>query len=57
MTLTKRIHSSACRPAAAVRKAKASTPRRAVIVAFKGNEKKDTTVEKQARKTLDKVRR
>jgi hypothetical protein len=55
MMLTERIQSSACRPAAAARRAKSSSTRRTVIVAFKGDEKRDPSVEKQARKTLDKV--
>lgn len=53
--LTARINGSACGPAAAARKAKVSTARRAVIVAFKGDEKRDASIEKQARKTVDKI--
>eukprot|EP00882_Tetradesmus_deserticola_P000159 GHRQ01000180.1.p1 GENE.GHRQ01000180.1~~GHRQ01000180.1.p1 ORF type:complete len:309 (+),score=87.76 GHRQ01000180.1:165-1091(+) len=55
MMLTGRINSSACRPAGAARKAKISKPRRAVIVAFKGDEQKDPSIEQQARKTLEKL--
>jgi hypothetical protein len=53
--LTGRINGSACRPAGPARKAKVSGPRRAVVVAFKGDERKDASLDKQARKTLDKV--
>jgi hypothetical protein len=55
MMLSSHTNSSACRPAESTRRAKVSAPRRAVIVAFKGDDKKDPSLEKQARKTLDKV--
>lgn len=54
--LTARINGSACGRGAAARKAKVSTARRAVVVAFKADEKRDASIEKQARKTVDKVR-